>query len=209
MFSLFARIFLATCASILLAGSELLPQKSELPALIERAKHYEHQALTKLCEFYYTDVYSYICYRVNNVQDAEDLTDDVFLKMVEAIRSCRARTERSFLAWLFRIANNSVVDHRRRQAVRDHLPLHEKHLPTLAGPEGPVEKKLTRERLQRALLKLTDEQQQVIILRFIEGLSNAETAQILGKSEGAIRSLQHRGLVSLRCILDGGGGDSA
>jgi RNA polymerase sigma-70 factor (ECF subfamily) len=57
------------------------------------------------------------------------------------------------------------------------------------------------------MLKLTDEQQQVIILKFVEGLSNAETAQILGKSEGAIKALQHRSLVSLRCILEGGGGD--
>ena len=208
MFSLIARILLATCASILLAGSELLPQKSELPALIERARDYEHQALAKLCELYYRDVYSYIYYRVSNVQDAEDLTDDVFLKMVEAIRSCRAREEKSFLAWLFRIASNSVVDYRRRQALRDHLPLDEMHMPTHAGPEGLVEAKLTQERLQQAIPKLTDDQQQVIILRFVEGLSHAETAQILGKSEGAIKALQHRGLVSLRCILEGGG-DSA
>lgn len=180
-----------------------------MPALINRARRYEHQALTQLCEFYYRDVYSYIYYRVSNVQDAEDLTDDVFLKMVEAIRSCRARTERSFLAWLFRIAGNRVVDFRRRQAVRNHLPLDEKHLPTHAGPEIPVETKLTQERLQQAIPKLTDEQQQVMILRFVEGLSNAETAQILGKSEGAIKSLQRRGLASLRHILEEGGGDSA
>lgn len=186
-----------------------MPPKSDTLTLIERAKHYEHQALTKLCELYYRDVYSYVYYRVSNVQDAEDLTDDVFLKMVEAICSCRAQGERSFLAWLFRIASNSVVDHRRRQAVRNHLPLDEKHLPAHAGPEAAVETKLTQERLQRAIPKLTDDQQQVIILRFIEGLSNAETAQILGKSEGAVKSLQHRGLISLRRILEGEGGDSA
>ena len=186
-----------------------MPQKSDTLTLIERAKRYEHQALTRLCELYYRDVYSYVYYRVSNVQDAEDLTDEVFLKMVEAIRSCRARTERSFMAWLFRIANSSVVDYRRRQAVRDHLPLDEKYLPTHAGPEAPVETKLTQERLQQAISKLTDDQQQVIILRFIEGLSNAETAQVLGKSEGAIKSLQHRGLASLRRILEGSGGDSA
>ncbi len=185
-----------------------MPQKSDTIALVERARGYEHQALTELCELYYRDVYSYIYYRVSNVQDAEDLTDDVFLKMVEAIRSCRSREEKSFLAWLFRIAGNSVVDHHRRQAVRDHLPLDEEHLPAHSGPEVPVETKLAQERLQQALLKLTDDQQQVVILRFIEGLSNAETAQILGKSEGAIKSLQRRGLVSLRCILEGGG-DSA
>ena len=183
-----------------------MPQKSDTLTLVERAKRYEHQALTRLCELYYRDVYSYIYYRVSNVQDAEDITDDVFLKMVEAIRSCRARGERSFLAWLFRIASNSVIDHHRRQAVRNHLPLDEKHLPMHAGPEIPVETKLTQERLQQAIPKLTDDQQQVIILKFIEGLSNAEAAQILGKSEGAIKALQHRGLISLRRILEGGGG---
>jgi len=182
-----------------------LPPKSDTLALVERAKRYEPQALAELCQLYYRDIYSYIYYRVSNVQDAEDLTDDVFLKMVEAIRSCRAREERSFLAWLFRIANNSVVDYYRRRAVRNHLPLDEKHLPVYAGPEAPVETKLTQERLQQAILKLTEEQQQAIILRFIEDLSNAEIAHILGKSEGAIKSLQHRGLASLRRILEGRG----
>jgi RNA polymerase sigma-70 factor (ECF subfamily) len=186
-----------------------LPQKSDTLALLESARRYEHQALSGLCELYYRDVYSYVYYRVSDVQDAEDLTDDVFLKMVEGISSCRAREEKSFLAWLFRIARNSVVDHHRRRAVRDHLPLDEKHLPTHAGPEAPVETKLTQERLQQAIPKLTDDQQQVIIFRFIEGLSHAETARILGKSEGAIKALQRRGLTSLRRILEGGGGDSA
>lgn len=186
-----------------------MPQQSDILALVKSAKLYEPEALAKLCELYFKDVYSYIYYRVSNVKDAEDLTDDVFLKMVEAIRSCRAREEKSFLAWLFRIAGNSVTDYYRRQAVRDHLPLDEMHLPTHAGPEILIETKLTQERLQQALLKLSDDQQQVIILRFVEGLSNAETAQILGRSEGAIKALQHRGLVSLRCILEGGGGDSA
>lgn len=186
-----------------------MPQKSDTLALIESAKRYDHQELSGLCELYYRDVYSYIYYRVSNVQDAEDLTDDVFLKMVEGIRSCRAHEERSFLAWLFRIANNSVVDHHRRQAVRDHLPLDEEHLPTHSGPEAPVEVKLTQERLQQAIAKLTSDQQQVIILRFIEGLSNAEIGRILDKSEGAVKALQYRGLTSLRHILEGGGGDSA
>jgi RNA polymerase sigma-70 factor (ECF subfamily) len=190
-----------------LARSYLLPQQSDILALVERAKRYEPEALARLCELYFKDIYSYVYYRVSNVKDAEDLTDDVFLKMVEGIRSCRASAERSFLAWLFRIAHNSVTDYYRRQAVRDHLPLEEKHLPAYDGPQVPVEAKLTQERLQQALLKLSDEQQQVIILRFVEGLSNAETARILGKSEGAIKALQHRSLVFLRRILDGGGGD--
>lgn len=185
-----------------------MPQKSDTLALVQRAKCYEPQALAELCQLYFRDIYSYIYYRVSNIQDAEDLTDDVFLKMVEGIRSCRAREEKPFLAWLFRIANNSVTDYYRRQAVRNHLPLDEKHLPPYAGPEVPVETKLTQERLQQALLELTDEQQQVIILKFVEGLSNVEIAHLLGKSEGAIKSLQHRGLASLHRILERGG-DSA
>ncbi len=182
-----------------------MPQQSDILALVESAKLYEPEALAKLCELYFKDVYSYIYYRVSNVKDAEDLTDDVFLKMIEGIRSCRSREEKSFLAWLFRIAKNSVTDYYRRRAVRDHLPLDEKHLRPYAGPEVPVETKLTQERLQQALLRLTYEQQQVIILRFIEDLSNAEIAHILGKPERAIKSLQHRGLASLRRILEGEG----
>jgi len=186
-----------------------LPHQSKLLALVERAKRYEPQALAKLCELYYRDVYSYIYYRVSSIEDAEDLTNDVFLKMVELIHSCRSDGEKSFLAWLFRIASNCVVDYYRRRAVRDHLPLDEKHLPLYDGPEDFVETELTNERLQRALLGLTDEQQQVIILRFVEGLSNAETAKILGKSEGAIKSLQHRALASLWRIMRWKEGDPA
>ena len=178
-----------------------MPHQSELMALVERAKRYEPQALAKLCELYYRDVYSYIYYRVSSVEDAEDLTNDVFLRMVESIRSCRSSEEKSFLAWLFRIASNCVVDYYRRRAIRNHLPLDEVHLPPHDGPEDFVETELTNERLQLALLSLTDEQQQVIILKFVEGLSNAETAKILGKSEGAIKSLQQRALASLWRIL--------
>jgi len=178
-----------------------LPHENEVLALIKRAKRYEPEALAELCKLYYRDIYSYIYYRVSNVEDTEDLTNDVFLKMVESIRSYRSEREQSFVAWLFRIARNRVVDYYRRQAVRRHLPLDEKHLPPLDGPEDLAAAELTREQLRGALLELTEEQQQVIILRFIEGLSIAEIARILGKSKGAIKSLQYRALVSLRLIL--------
>ena len=146
---------------------------------------------------------------VRSFPSCRSISAATLIRRFEGIRSCRAREEESFLAWLFRIARNSVVDHHRRRAVRDHLPLDEKLLPTHSGPEAPVEARLTQERLRQAIPKLTDDQQQVIILRFIEGLSHAETARVLGKSEGAIKALQRRGLASLRRILEGGGSDSA
>lgn len=116
-----------------------MPHQSELLALVQGAKHYDPQALAKLCELYYRDVCSYIYYWVSSVEYAQDLTNDVFSRMVESVRSCRSGGEKSFLAWLFRFASNCVVDYYRRRAVRNHLPLDEKFLPPNDGPEDFVE----------------------------------------------------------------------
>ena len=167
---------------------------------VRRAQQYDDQALSALCELFYPDIYSYFYYRVPDPADVQDLTHDVFLRMVEAIRSFDP-TRGAFRTWLFGIAHHRLVDYRRRQALRHHQALSE----TLANPHdvpaAQAEGTLTRERLRRALGRLTEDQRQVIILKFIEGLSNTEVAQILGKTEGAINALQYRALQTLRQVL--------
>lgn len=171
-----------------------------LRPLIRKARRYDEQALAALCELLYEDIYTYFYYRVGDSDDAQDLTNDVFLRMVESIRSFEP-ARGTFRTWLFGIAHHRLVDYRRRQTVRDHDPLTETLPNPGDGPAVQVETWLTQERLQQALDVLTEDQRQVIVLKFIEGLRNTEVAQILGKTEGAINALQYRALQALRQIL--------
>jgi RNA polymerase sigma-70 factor (ECF subfamily) len=170
------------------------------PFLIERAKSYDQKAISELYKRHVQSIYRYIYYRVGDVNAAEDLTADVFLKALEGLEGFTYRGI-PFSAWLYRIAHARVVDHFRRQARRELLPLDERLVATGKGPQAAVEAQLYHEELQSAIAQLTADQQQVIILRFVEGLSNAEVARILGKSEGAVKSLQHRALNALQRIM--------
>jgi len=168
--------------------------------LIERAQAYETRAFAEIYERYYQGIYNFIYYRVSEEPLAEDLTAEVFLKAMEAIQSFTFRGI-PFSAWLYRIANNLVIDYFRRQPKLPPVELEEMQIATEDSPGDAVEFGMTQRELQRALSCLTEEQQQVIILKFVDGLSNEEVAQILGKTEGAIKSLQHRALASLGRIL--------
>ncbi len=168
--------------------------------LIERAQAYETRAFAEIYERYYQGIYNFIFYRVSEEPLAEDLTAEVFLKAMEAIQSFTFRGI-PFSAWLYRIASNLVIDYFRRQPKSPSLELEETQVATDDSPSEAVESALTQRELQRALSYLTDEQQQVIILKFVDGMSNEEVAQILGKTEGAVKSLQHRALASLGRIL--------
>ncbi len=169
--------------------------------LVRRAKEYDREALTQLYRRHVSAIYRYIHLRVGRADLAEDLTADVFLKMLEGIESFDYRGV-PFAAWLFRIAHDRVVDYFRRQAGKETLSLSEWLRAPGEGPAATMEAALARERLRQAFWRLTGEQQQVIILKFGEGLTNAEVGRLLGKSEGAVKSLQHRALVSLRRFLE-------
>ncbi len=169
-------------------------------SLIERAKRYDQKAISALYERHAQSIYRYIYYRVGDVNVAEDLTADVFLKALEGLEGFTYRGI-PFSAWLHRIAHARVMDYFRQQARRELLPLDERLLATGKGPQATIEARLDHEELQSAIAQLTTDQQQVIILKFVEGLSNAEVARILGKSEGAVKSLQHRALNSLQRII--------
>ncbi len=169
--------------------------------VVRRAQMYEEDALRSLYETYYPKIYNYAFLQMGDIHAAEDLAADVMLKMIESIRSYSFRGL-PFGAWVFRIARNRLIDVHRRRKRRGEVDLSEKLASTLANPQSMAERALERGQLQIALKHLTDEQRQVIVLKFIEGFDNRSIGRIMGRSEGAIKSLQHRALGSLRRLLN-------
>ncbi len=172
--------------------------------LVHRAINGDAEAFGDLYMRHLDDIYRYVFYKVGNEKRAEDLTEQVFLQAWEAMDRYEPRGH-PFSSWLYRIAHNAVVDHYRIS--KEESPL-ESVAFSLSddslGPEETLIKKREVSRLLEALSQLSEEKQQLIILRFVEGLSHARVAQILDKSEGACRVIQHRALASLSEILQRG-----
>jgi RNA polymerase sigma-70 factor (ECF subfamily) len=171
---------------------------ADLRRLVERAQEGDRDALEALYLLHFDRVYSYLHMSVGNRHDAEDLTTQTFLKMLEAIGRFRWRSA-PFSAWLFRIAHNLAIDHfraTRRWQPEDEVPEPER------GAESSAEEAALEAIGRRSMLELIEtlspEQQQVLTLKFVFSFSNGEAATILGKSEGAVKSLQHRALASLQ-----------
>lgn len=169
-------------------------------SLVRRAQQGEPEAFAQLYEVHFDRIYRYIVLKVRNQADAEDLTQQVFLKALESIGSYRWRGM-PFSSWLFRIAHNQVVDHFRKRRKEKTLPLDETRAQSTVDPTLLAEQRLRMEQLAVACEQLSEAQQEVISLRFAGGLSVAETAKAMGKSEGAAKVLQHEALVRLRRIL--------
>jgi RNA polymerase sigma-70 factor (ECF subfamily) len=168
-------------------------------ALRKRAAALEPAALSEIYDGYAGKIYSYIYHRTGDSAAAEDLTGDVFVRMLEAVQSDRAWTT-SLQGWLYRIAHNLVVDHFRRQSKRDGPELDERWM-AAEEAANTFEGLFSSNQLRIAMRFLTEEQRQVVVLKFGEGLSNAEIAEVMGKTEGAIKALQHRGLEAMRRIV--------
>jgi RNA polymerase sigma-70 factor (ECF subfamily) len=169
--------------------------------LLERAKQYDEAALGELYDRYAARVYAYIYRRVGDVHLAEDLTGDVFVRVIQAIQA-EHFWHTSFRAWLYRIAHNLVVDHYRRQPSVVELELDEQMIASEDNLTSVVAKRASNQTLRAAINRLTPGQQQVLTLRFGEGLTARETSKIMGKSIGAIEALQHRALAALRRVLE-------
>jgi len=169
---------------------------------VERASRGDAAAIGELYRRYAPAVFRYLFYRLGDRQFAEDLTSEVFVRALEALPRYRVRG-RPFSAWLYRIAGARVADHYRQRRRHPVVPLIWEPSARGADPGEAVESRLTAELLQRAIVRLTPLQQQVIVLRFLEGLSHREVAQIVGRSEGAVRVLQFRALKALRRLLAG------
>jgi RNA polymerase sigma-70 factor (ECF subfamily) len=168
--------------------------------LVKRAQEYEEEAIEALYQTYYPKIYNYAFLQMGDVQASEDLASDVMLKMIESINKYHFRGL-PFGAWVFRIARNRLIDLHRRRRRRGEVDLSETLSSALANPQALAERALERGQIQIALKHLTDEQRQVITLKFIQGFDNSSIGQIMQRSEGAIKSLQHRALGSLRRLL--------
>ena len=168
-----------------------------------KAKAYDVAALAALYDHYEAKIYSYIYHRVGNQSVAQDLTSQAFLRVLESIRSDRA-WETSFSGWLYRIAHNLVIDYYRRRGRTTQVSIDEMTglQSSTESPEKAAERVYAAERLRIAINRLTEEQAQVVTLRFLEGLSINEVADSMGKTEGAIKALQYRAVSSLRRLME-------
>jgi RNA polymerase sigma-70 factor, ECF subfamily len=167
---------------------------------IERARAGDQQALAAVYDWYLPRVYRYILSRLGDVAEAEDLTEDIFLRMLGAIADYK-RTSVPFSAWLFRIARNHLVSYYRKNGNRKADALQETMADSRPDPASIVETQLMLGEVAQAVQRLPDAQRDVIALRFAVGLSIAETAQVLGKRQGNVKALQHKAVTRLQKIL--------
>jgi RNA polymerase sigma factor (sigma-70 family) len=168
--------------------------------LVERAGNRDAEAFGELYDMHVVRVYRHIYYLVNSISEAEDLTAQTFLQAWEAMERYEDRGV-PFVSWLLRIAHNLAISHLRSR--REGSQLHDGLVDhdTLRDPEKVAERAADEERVRKAILRLGNEQRQVIILRFVEDLEYPEVAEIVGKSVAAVRVIQHRALCSLRKIM--------
>ena len=177
-----------------------LAELSPIPDVIDRARGGDRMAFAELYDAHCDAVYRYVLYRVREPSDAEDLTSEVFTRAFANIHRYRWQGK-SFLAWLYTIARNAVTDRRRRE--RPTVDLDDAYGVAEEGPTAH-DRAVRGEQvdaLRGAVKHLTTEQQEVLVLRFVENMSSRQVAKVLGKNEGAIRALQFRALGRLRKIL--------
>ena len=185
------------------------PDREAIRRLVERGQQGDRDALEELYLIHFDRIYSYLHVSVGNRHDAEDLTTQTFVKMLESIGKFRWQSA-PFSAWLFRIAHNLAMDHfraSRRWQPEEAVPEPEPDESTSA--EAGALDSIGRKSMLALIDDLSGEQQQVLTLKFVFGFSNGEAATILGKTEGAVKSLQHRALVTLHKKLQQPGAKAA
>jgi RNA polymerase sigma-70 factor, ECF subfamily len=179
--------------------SKLEPKREQ--KLIQAAQRGNEQAFGELYNAYVQQVYRYVMYRVNNMETAQDLTADVFLRAVEGLARYENR-QVPFLAWLYRIAHARVVDHyRRTQRVGAEENIDSVEVKVDEDLDTDLMLNYRQQKLREALNKLPGEQRQVLLLRFIEGYDIQQTADTLGKTIGAVKMIQRRALQAMNMEL--------
>jgi RNA polymerase sigma-70 factor (ECF subfamily) len=180
-------------------------EATRLIALVELARGGDSEAFGLLYDHYHVSVYRFIYYRVGSVALAEDLTSETFFRALRSMSSFKWQGK-DFGAWLMTIARNLTADHYKSGRTRLEYSTEDmgSHDSATEGPETEVLASLTNEALLSALNELPAEQQECLIMRFLQGLSIAETAKILGRSDGAVKQLQLRGVRNLAKLLPEG-----
>lgn len=172
----------------------------DLKPLVKRAQSGDTAAFGEIYDVLVTPLYRYVYYRVNSVDLAEDLVEETFLKVWENLSKYKEGAS-PFSSWVYRIAHNLVVDHYRKQGPTEEVDENTADEARHSDPKGETHLKLTQIRLHQLIKKLPEDGQQVIILKFINNLSNEEISAATGKSEGSIRVIQSRALAKLRQLL--------
>ena len=177
--------------------------------LVRKGQEGDAASFAALYERFFDQIFRYVSFKSGNSPEAEDITGDVFVKMLESIHSFRWQGH-PFSSWLFRIAHNQVVDHFRRKGRKKTVPL-ETAVATVGVSswdlDAYVNLNLTMQEVHKAMEGLTSLQREVISLRFAGGLSLSETARAVGRKENAVKALQHAGLKKLRAMLGAGSSD--
>lgn len=168
--------------------------------LIQRARDGDQEAIAALYRAHVQAIYRYISYRVPEAAVADDLTAEVFLRMVEGLPSYRLNGA-PFEAWLYRIAAARVADYYRAQTRHPQTELMDSEPDQAISPERMLQNAQEHDELRAALRVLSDEHQDILLLRFVERKSHAEVAKILGKSVTAVKSAQHRALTQLAGLM--------
>ncbi|MEW6033399.1 MAG: sigma-70 family RNA polymerase sigma factor [Chloroflexota bacterium] len=169
-------------------------------SIVRAAQKGDSDAFSMLYEGHFDKVYRYMSLRVGDRAEAEDMTQQVFVKAFEALPAFKWRGA-PFASWLFRIAHNQVVDRQRRRGKQVTTSLEEVTAVSGDDPEGMVETRMSVEQVVAATRRLTPAQREVIGLRFGAEMSTSEVARVMGKSEGAVKALQHSAVVALRKVL--------
>ena len=172
-------------------------------SLVQRAKQHDQEAFAQLYEEHFDKIYRYLVFKIGDEMEAEDLTQQVFLNALRSISSFKWKGV-SFSAWLYRIAHNQAIDFLRRKTKRIAVPLDESLVAGDSDPQLTAEERLDVEQLISATRQLTGMQREVLALRFAGELSVAEVAKAMGKSQGAVKALQHSAIVALRKVLSWG-----
>ena len=172
-------------------------------SLVRRAQQHDQMALTQLYEENFDKIYRYIVLKIGERTEAEDMTQQVFINALKSISSFKWKGA-PFSAWLYRIAHNQVVDYLRKKSKYVNVPLDESLRNKDPDPATMMENKLDIEQLAMAAKRLTKAQQEVISLRFTSDLPIAQVARIMGRSEGAVKALQHSAVSALRRELAAG-----
>ncbi len=173
-------------------------------SLVGRARQRDEEAWTRLYEENFDRIYRYVVLKIGERTEAEDITQQVFVNAIKAIGSYDYKGT-PFSAWLYRIAHNKIVDYLRKKSKRPLAPLSESLVDNApdSDPSARAYHNLDMEMVQQATKQLTQAQREVIALRISGDLSITEVARAMGKSEGAVKALQHSAVLSLRKILCG------